>query len=232
MFSIHIHTSASQYTVTNTAPYHLAVLPAIHITRSILSYRKGNNPYCHHTHRQIKSITVRTQYSGFTLSAGFVSTHSPNHKCIQASWYFFSSLLRRLVLYGGHTKQVGGTAHGCSLLQSCRQGAWTPHLTHTALQLSGELSLARTSIHRKQQQFPKVKRVVKLKIGYPSFLREKISQQCRGTSGSTRAQPASPRKLTSTGAPPPFSLWLWKQLFHADQGVCSNSLQVSLPKSQ
>lgn len=145
---------------------------------------------------------------------------------------FFSSLLRRLVLYGGHVKQVGGTAQCCSLLQSCRQGAWTPHLTHTALQLSGELTLAHTSVHRKKQQFSKVKRVVKLKTEYPRFLREKIRQQRRGTSGSTRAQLASPCKLTSTGAPPPFLLWLWKQLFRVDQGVYSSSLQVSLPRSQ
>lgn len=134
LFSIHLHPSASQDTVTNTVHYQLAVLSTTHINRSILCQREGNDLYCHH------SYVIKIRKSKKTIfwihHKRWIHSSTPPKPQMCSATLIFWSLLTRLLLYRGHTEQDRGTSHCCFLLQSCSQRAWL-YLAYTAQLFKG-----------------------------------------------------------------------------------------------
>lgn len=122
------------------------------------------------THTQLKSVRVRKQYSGFTANTGFIPLHPWNHKYIQPPWS--SGLYWQGCSYTEVTLNRGAS-HCCFLLQSCSLRAWL-YLAYTAQLFKGIIPGSYNCTH-KGAAVPRMKRVVKLVIGYPRFLQEKRS---------------------------------------------------------
>lgn len=132
-----------------------------------MCYRKGNDPYCNHSHTIKISKSKKTIF--WINHKHWIHSSMPHKPQIHSSTWIFWSSLTRLLLYRTLNREA---PHCCFLLKSCKWPEFTL-LTHHSF--SRELSLAHITTHIKEQQFPRMKRVVKLIIGYPRFLQEKRS---------------------------------------------------------
>lgn len=89
--------------MTNTGHYQWAVLLTIHINRRILCYRKGNEPYCNHSHT-IK-ISKRKKTIFWIHHEHWIYSSTLHKPQIHSATLIFWSLLTRLLLYRSHIEQ-------------------------------------------------------------------------------------------------------------------------------
>lgn len=89
--------------MTNAVHNQLEALSIIHINRSILCYRKGNDPYCDHSHVIKISKSKKTMF--WIHHKHWIHSSTPLKPQIHSATLIFWSLLTRLLLYRSHIEQ-------------------------------------------------------------------------------------------------------------------------------